>query len=287
MIKITAVVITSVIAVLLIYLFPRQTINPGDLIKGHQQLEDDCMKCHRIFLGTPGEKCIACHKPADIGRVTTAGVIIEAIPGQQKAAFHHLFSADTCLSCHPDHKGRDTGKTDRQFSHDLLLGVNMKQCTACHKGPADNLHVKNRQECSQCHTTAQWHPATLDHGRYFRFDKDHLAVCASCHQNNNYKEYTCYGCHEHSPGKIREEHLEEGISNYQDCVACHPSGNEHDIRRGYREGQPQVQSWSSREGKEGTREEVYRDSEYNYNDHDSDDHHDKDRDSHDKHDDDD
>ncbi len=431
MIKTTAVVITSIIAVLLIYLFPRQTINPGDLIRGHQQLEDDCMKCHTIFLGTPGEKCMVCHKPADIGRVTTAGVIIEAIPGQQKAAFHHLFSADTCLSCHPDHKGRDTGKTDRQFSHDLLQGVNIKQCTACHKGPADNLHVKNRQECSQCHTTAQWRPATLDHGRYFRFDKDHLAECASCHQNNNYKEYTCYGCHEHSPakirqahekvkiyshqncilchpggdkeeskiilrsikdrhasantltdstyvrlegdkqtshdslkgqsiskcvschrspfddlhqtgnqnctqchftdrwrpatldhaqyfrfdgnhrsecqtchrdnnyreytcygchehspGKIQEEHLEEGISNYQDCVACHPSGNEHDIRRGYREGRPRVQSWSSREGKEGTREEVYRDSEYNYNDHNSDDHHDKDRDSHDKHDDD-
>lgn len=231
MIKTTTIVIIAILSALLIYLYPRQAINPGDLIKGHQHLENDCLKCHTLFSGTPAEKCVACHKPADIGRVTTEGVIIEAKPGQQKAAFHHLFSADTCLSCHPDHKGRDIGKAGRRFSHDLLQGVNMKQCTACHKGPADNLHAKNSQECSQCHSTERWRPAAFDHAQYFRFDGNHPSDCRICHKGDNFKEYTCYGCHAHSPGKTREEHLEEGISNYQDCAACHPSGNEHDIRR--------------------------------------------------------
>jgi hypothetical protein len=30
---------------------------------------------------------------------------------------------------------------------------------------------------------------------------------------------------------IRGEHSEEGITNLNDCVKCHKSGNENDIRR--------------------------------------------------------
>jgi hypothetical protein len=38
--------------------------------------------------------------------------------------------------------------------------------------------------------------------------------------------YTCYGCHEHNPSEIEQEHREEGISDFQNCVACHPTGRE-------------------------------------------------------------
>jgi hypothetical protein len=283
MIKTTTIVIISILSVLLIYLYPRQAINPGDLVKGHQHLDNDCFKCHSVFFGTPGEKCVACHKPADIGRVTTAGVLIDAMPGQHKAAFHHLFSAATCLTCHPDHKGMDIGKADRRFSHDMLQGINMKQCTACHKGPADNMHETNRQECSQCHTTERWRPATFDHARYFRFDKDHLADCASCHQNNNYKEYTCYGCHEHSPGKIREEHLEEGIHNYQNCVPCHPSADEDEAKRIFGSERYQDRSWNGFDGEEGNKQKGYRKTGYNDYEGDDDDRHEDDDDDHDRH----
>lgn len=44
--------------------------------------------------------------------------------------------------------------------------------------------------------------------------------------NNDYSSYTCYGCHEHSRSKIREEHVEEGIYDYENCVECHRSGDE-------------------------------------------------------------
>ena len=46
--------------------------------------------------------------------------------------------------------------------------------------------------------------------------------------------YTCYGCHEHSRSKIREEHLEEGIRDYENCVECHRSGDEDEAKRIWR-----------------------------------------------------
>ena len=33
--------------------------------------------------------------------------------------------------------------------------------------------------------------------------------------------YTCYGCHEHSQARVRAEHVEEGIRNFENCVECH------------------------------------------------------------------
>lgn len=44
--------------------------------------------------------------------------------------------------------------------------------------------------------------------------------------NNDYTSYTCYGCHEHSRSNIKEEHVEEGIYEYENCVECHLSGDE-------------------------------------------------------------
>ena len=43
---------------------------------------------------------------------------------------------------------------------------------------------------------------------------------------NDYSNYTCYGCHEHSRSKIREEHVEEGIHDYENCTECQRSGDE-------------------------------------------------------------
>ncbi len=284
MIKTTSIVIILIVAVLLIYLFPRQAINPGDLSKGHQHLENDCMKCHTFLVGTTGEKCIACHKPADIGKFLTSGEKIEAKPGKSRTAFHQLFTKDSCLSCHTDHSGRDVTNTVRAFSHSLLQGEDLNQCRSCHQAPADNLHRKNNQECSRCHTVERWLPGTLDHARYFRFDKHHGPDCLTCHQNNNYSEYTCYGCHEHSPWKIREEHLEEGISNYQNCAPCHPSADEDEAKRIFRSGAYQDGSWNRLERKDYNRQEGYGNNEHINNngawheEDDSDDDHDSDDD---------
>jgi hypothetical protein len=61
-------------------------------------------------------------------------------------------------------------------------------------------------------------------------DGDHNASCVTCHVRNDYSRYTCYGCHEHTPANIRRKHLEEGIRKFDNCVECHRSADEHDIK---------------------------------------------------------
>ena len=75
-----------------------------------------------------------------------------------------------------------------------------------------------------------WKPATFDHARYFRLDRDHAVACATCHVGNDYARYTCYGCHEHTPARVRAEHAEEGITAFEHCVECHRSASEADER---------------------------------------------------------
>ena len=101
----------------------------------------------------------------------------------------------------------------------------------------DTFHHFFIYNCYKFHTTSKWKPSTFDHSNYFVLDKDHNAECTTCHANNNFKAYTCYGCHEHSESKIRAEHLEEGINNFSDCASCHKSGDEHDIRMNGRSSQ--------------------------------------------------
>ncbi|EWS58946.1 hypothetical protein Y695_04654 [Hydrogenophaga sp. T4] len=58
-------------------------------------------------------------------------------------------------------------------------------------------------------------------------DRDHNASCETCHKNPaDYRQYTCYGCHEHTLANVREEHEEEGIRNFDNCVKCHRSADE-------------------------------------------------------------
>jgi hypothetical protein len=88
--------------------------------------------------------------------------------------------------------------------------------------------------CQLCHTTSAWSPAQL---RDHRFPLDHGGQgevdCQTCHPTV-YSEYTCYGCHEHEPGKTEEEHREERISleELQQCATCHPTGQEDEAESG-------------------------------------------------------
>jgi len=85
---------------------------------------------------------------------------------------------------------------------------------------AQGHHAPRPQECSQCHRSEAWKPATFDHDRYVVLDRDHDASCVTCHNNNDYSRYTCYGCHEHSQANIRQGHVEEGIRDFENCVEC-------------------------------------------------------------------
>ena len=213
---------------ILTFVYPHLMVGPGKLIPGHKQLETDCFACHAPLRGAATERCIICHKPADIGRLTTTGKPV--LKPLTSVPFHQKLISQDCMACHSDHAGVKRYHPKGFFNHALLQKETRDQCETCHKSPTDSLHKQITGNCSECHTQERWTPATFDHNKYFVLDRDHNVRCVTCHTGNDYRRYTCYGCHEHTPGDIRREHIEEGIRNFQNCVKCHRSADEHDIR---------------------------------------------------------
>lgn len=183
----------------------------------HQELlEQDCTSCHsdhqpttqRTFshsLLRPAtrEACAACHVP----------------PGNE---LHDNLSLElSCSRCHSTQAW-----SPATFDHSMLDPATLEQCQSCHRPPTDDLHRRIVDSCSACHSPLGWRPSILDHSRFFVLDRDHNTTCATCHTNNDFSRYSCYGCHEHTPSNIRAEHEEEGIRNFENCVSCHRSADE-------------------------------------------------------------
>ncbi len=213
----------------LVYLFPGEAISPGDLLEKHGHLEESCSNCHVTFKGAQSEKCAQCHIPEKIGVFKANSQIINQ--GKKRLSFHAKLNADSCISCHKEHQGRFTLRQTVRFSHEML-GINdTKSCMECHQKPTNSIHQQASQNCGRCHNPTNWASVDIDHNTYFQFDRDHQTDCSTCHPGSNYRKYTCYGCHEHSPRKIEREHVKEGIHDYENCAECHRSGDEHDIRK--------------------------------------------------------
>lgn len=215
---------------MLSFVYPNLMVGPGKLIAGHKQLEGDCFACHTAFTGANPAKCAGCHKSADIGRLSTTGLPVSK--PQTSTPFHQKLISQDCVACHSDHAGARRYQIKGSFNHDLLVKETLDQCQACHRPPTDSLHQQISGNCLQCHNQAKWTPATFDHNKFFVLDKDHNTRCVTCHVRNDYSRYTCYNCHEHTPDNIRREHIDEGIRRFDDCVECHRSADEHDIRGG-------------------------------------------------------
>jgi hypothetical protein len=127
------------------------------------------------------------------------------------------------MACHSDHAGPKLTRRDRKpFTHALLRGATQDRCSTCHIAPANALHKALSVGCDKCHQTEAWKPASFDHNKYFPLDQDHNPTCVTCHAGNNYQQYTCYGCHEHTPATMQAKHREEGIgADLEHCVRCH------------------------------------------------------------------
>ena len=99
----------------------------------------------------------------------------------------------------------------------------------CHGEP--QLHFGQfGTDCVRCHSTSAWTPAQLsqhvfllDHGGSGKVE------CQVCHEAT-YAEYTCYGCHEHERQDVLEEHLDEGLTEINECAGCHPTGLEDEAQ---------------------------------------------------------
>lgn len=218
------------------YWSPGVTVSPGKLRKGHASLSNACLPCHEPFGSTTQAKCMACHPLDRIGTPSAGDQKIASTPdggkpAKEKVIFHAYLSAQECLPCHADH-GREAA--DAKFTHALLKSDVQSKCATCHRQPKDAPHAYVVSSCAACHTTTEWSPATCDHRRYYNFDRRHDSKCITCHPDGNYKKYTCYGCHDHSPAKMRSEHREARITELDKCADCHYGSNKSEAKRIWR-----------------------------------------------------
>jgi hypothetical protein len=217
--------------VALVFRYPHLMVSPGALVPAHAELATDCFACHAVLRGAVSERCVACHTVADIGLRTTKGVLLAR--ATVKTAFHQELITQDCISCHNGHQGSAFALGSHQtFSHGLLRATARDRCETCHAAPATPLHRNVSGACGQCHNQEGWRPATFDHDKLFLLRGDHDTTCATCHLANDYSRYTCYGCHEHQPDRMRAKHLREGISNFENCIQCHRNGSGEHGERG-------------------------------------------------------
>lgn len=230
--------------------YPAPLYSPGDIAEKHEKLR--CKDCHAPFKRVPSESCSVadCHGTGKIGKKAAINDLHDKVIGQDclichtdhkgidtkiTLAFDHkAFEKKTvCFDCHRGdddrvHKGKygkdcagchntkDWKKVT--FSHDRVAAT---LCVDCHKGPKDDLHMAVGNDCKSCHTTKVWKPSTYDHAKYFPLEKEHKVGCKKCHDTGVYKKYTCMNCHVHATRGIINEHLEEGVRDFKDCLRCH------------------------------------------------------------------
>ncbi|MBF0627131.1 MAG: class III cytochrome C family protein [Magnetococcales bacterium] len=234
---------------------------------GRGAASDKCVACHKVdSIGvltskgvaltnrknkTPfhqklsGQDCVACHGDhAGVAKFRSSQrfshPLLDAATREGCSSCHkrpgdglHRQVPEQCSQCHTVE-----GWKPARFNHDQLTALQREGCGSCHqsKAPTDGVHRQAGGQCGRCHTLARWKPATFDHRKFFAFDRNHETKCATCHPSDDYRNYTCYGCHEHTQGKIRKEHLEEGIRDFERCVLCHRNANEDDAKALWRSG---------------------------------------------------
>ncbi len=223
----TALIGTLLLSGGLIAFLPRLALAPGAVTQGHADIAGQCLGCHTPLRGAPGSKCIACHPLDSIG-LARRSLVQPANARPALAGMHAEFRTSSCLDCHTDHAGSDPKGATLPFTHEHLSAALLRRCVGCHEGnrPADDLHRQVADDCASCHVSRGWTPASFQHERYFVLDRDHNVTCKTCHIGSaGYTQYTCYGCHEHTPARIAAEHREEGIGDLRDCVRCHRSAD--------------------------------------------------------------
>jgi hypothetical protein len=209
-----AFIAVSLVAVaVLVWAFPAPMLAPGPLLAAHSRvagLADDCFACHSPFRGADEGRCTTCHAIAEIGLRSVAGATMRQ--GTPLPPFHQALDhpAATLVPVH-----------SHGFDHGMLASTLGADCAGCHKAPKDVIHPDPKAICSACHNQTDWAAATIEHSRFFALTGPHDAACTTCHTGVDFTRFTCFGCHEHQQANLIAEHLEEGIRNIDNCVACH------------------------------------------------------------------
>jgi hypothetical protein len=225
----------------------RTFVDRSGMVRAHQltrfpltgtHLGVDCETCHtptaqgRLrFVNTPTE-CIQCHgetyrlaKAPDhvAGGFPTTCEQCHSTASWPGARFNHAVTrfpltgahrAITCEQCHAGGVFRGTVAT----------------CVGCHQADYDATSDPGHRaavfptDCTGCHGTAAWIPASFDHGGTgFPLTGAHRAVaCQACHGDGVYdgKSTSCVACHQAEyDGTTDPSHRSAGFGT--GCTDCH------------------------------------------------------------------
>jgi hypothetical protein len=138
--------------------------------------------------------------------------------------------------------------TDCFACHAPWRGATAERCIACHAVPDIGLRSTKGVPITASQTGRSTAMKRSFHQELIEQD------CMACHSDHagpkltqssrkpfshtllrpakDYRQYSCYGCHEHTLANVRAKHLEEGIQNFEDCVECHRSADAEPKSRG-------------------------------------------------------
>ena len=199
------------------------------LTLGHDNL--DCVQCHTTDdFSDADPNCVSCHQPDyegtsnpnhnEAGFSTDCASCHTTNPGWTPANINHDFFPLTlghdiqdCTQCHttPNYSEADPN------------------CVSCHQPDYEGTSNPNHNEvgystdCASCHTTNPgWTPANIDHN-FFPLTLGHdIQDCTQCHTTANYSDAdpNCVSCHQTDyDGSTDPNHNDAQFPT--DCVTCH------------------------------------------------------------------
>jgi hypothetical protein len=196
------------------------------LTGGHADVS--CASCHKdatsveALKSTPTD-CYSCHAKDDAhaGKFGTDCAGCHSTASWKDATFDHsktsfpLTGAHASLSCEKCHVGGN-------------FSAASAECVSCHAEPGFHAGAFGSQstQCASCHTSTAWTPATFDLAHTFPLDhgsEEQVPTCKTCHPTT-VTQYTCFGCHEHTPDNVVAEHEGATLQQLQDCARCHQGG---------------------------------------------------------------
>ena len=192
------------------------------LTGAHQAV--DCAGCHvdKVYKGTPAD-CAACHAQVDAhnGQYGNDCAACHSTLAWKPATFDHARSNFPLTGAH-------TGVACSQCHANGVFRGASTQCSACHADPPYHAGLLG-SDCAACHTTSAWQPAAYNGPHIFPINHEDANACRDCHPAS-LATWTCYTCHDQ--GEITQEHQEENISDFSNCLECHANGGEPEEREG-------------------------------------------------------
>lgn len=212
----------ALVVIALAVAYPGPMISPGALMQGHAQIEGKCFACHAPWRGAAWQRCIRCHRLADIGLRTTRGAAVAQ--RTLKVSFHQELIEQDCMACHSDHEGpKLTEHSRKPFSHELLRPAARQSCGGCHTAPSDKVHRDLAVGCARCHGPDRWKPAQFDHAMLAQAEQQR---CEGCHRPpsddlHRPVKSACPQCHEQKRWKPATfDHARRFVLDTDHNVAC-------------------------------------------------------------------